>query len=315
VASTAGEQATFTFTGTDLRWIGFRGPQAGIARVSLDGVFIQQIDFYATAEEVQAGVFQTTGLASGNHTLMIEVTGTKNPDSTGTFVVVDAFDVAPLVAGTVSISSPPSGAAVSGTIMITVNVSGGTVAGVQYRLDGANLGAEVTAAPYSMSWDTTTTGSASHTLTAVARFAAGNTATSSPVGVTVFNSPPGQTRFEDTDPSISFTAGWTPDTTLRAWSGGSAMLSTTAGARATFTFSGTSAYWIGFRGPQAGIARVYVDGIVVSDIDTYSSFEQVQATLFQATGLAAGTHTMTIEVTGSKNPASTNAYVVVDAFD
>jgi len=315
VASTAGEQATFTFTGTDLRWIGFRGPQAGIARVSLDGVFIQQIDFYATAEEVQAGVFQTTGLASGNHTLMIEVTGTKNPDSTGTFVVVDAFDVAPLVAGTVSISSPPSGAAVSGTIMITVNVSGGTVAGVQYRLDGANLGAEVTAAPYSMSWDTTTTGSASHTLTAVARFAAGNTATSSPVGVTVFNSPPGQTRFEDTDPSISFTAGWTRDTTSRAWSGGSAMLSNTAGARATFTFSGTSAYWIGFRGPQAGIARVYVDDVVASDIDAYSSFEQVQATLFQATGLAAGTHTLTIEVTGSKNPASTNAFVVVDAFD
>ena len=107
VASTAGEQATFTFTGTDLRWIGFRGPQAGIARVSLDGVFIQQIDFYSTAEEVQAEVFKTTGLASGNHTLMIEVTGTKNPASTGTYVVVDAFDVAPPVPGTVSISSPP----------------------------------------------------------------------------------------------------------------------------------------------------------------------------------------------------------------
>ena len=93
------------------------------------------------------------------------------------------------------------------------------------------------------------------------------------------------------------------------------MLSNTAGARATFTFSGTSAYWIGFRGPQAGIARVYVDDVVASDIDAYSSFEQVQATLFQATGLAAGTHTLTIEVTGSKNPASTNAFVVVDAFD
>src|SRR5207249_11953797 len=107
VASTAGEQATFTFTGTDLRWIGFRGPQAGIARVSLDGVFIQQIDFYATAEEVQAGVFQTTGLTSGNHTLMIEVTGTKNPDSTGTYVLVHAFDVVPLLVVNVMPTSPP----------------------------------------------------------------------------------------------------------------------------------------------------------------------------------------------------------------
>src|SRR5437773_293897 len=231
VAPTAGQQVTFTFTGTDLRWIGFRGPQAGIARVSLDGVFIQQIDMYSVAEEVQAEVFKATGLASGNHTLLIEVTGTSNPASTGTYVVVDAFDVAPQVPATVNITSPPSGATVSGTIMITVNASGGTVAGVQFRLDGANLGAEVTAPPYSMSWDTTKASSASHTLSAVARFATGSTASSSPVAVTVSNVPPGQTRFEDTDTSISYTAGWTRDSTLRAWSGGTAMLSTTAGDR------------------------------------------------------------------------------------
>src|SRR2546422_2415563 len=196
VVSTAGAQATFTFIGTDLRWIGFRGPQAGIARVSLDGVFIQQIDMYSVAEEVQAEVFKATGLASGNHTLFIEVTGTSNPASTGTYVVVDAFDVAPQVPATVSITSPPSAATVSGTIMITVTVSGDTVAGVRYRLDGANLGAEVTAPPYSLSWDTTTTTPASHTLSAVARLATGSTVSSSPVTVTVSNGPPGQTRFE-----------------------------------------------------------------------------------------------------------------------
>ena len=315
MAPTAGQQVTFTFIGTDLRWIGFRGPQAGIARVSLDGVFIQQIDMYSVAEEVQAEVFKATGLASGNHTLLIEVTGTSNPASTGTYVVVDAFDVAPQVPATVNITSPPSGATVSGTIMITVTVSGDTVAGVRYRLDGANLGAEVTAPPYSLSWDTTTTTTASHTLSAVARLATGSTVSSSPVTVTVSNGPPGQTRFEDADTSIRYTAGWTRDSTLRAWSGGTAMLSTTAGDRATFTFTGTSVYWIGFRGPQAGIARVYLDGVVVSDIDTYSSFEQVQAMVFQTTGLAAGTHTLTIEVTGSKNPASAGTYIIVDAFD
>ena len=315
LASTAGQQVTFTFIGTDLRWIGFRGPQAGIARVSLDGVFIQQIDMYSVAEEVQAEVFKATGLASGNHTLLIEVTGTSNPASTGTYVVVDAFDVAPQVPATVNITSPPSGATVSGTIMITVTVSGDTVAGVRYRLDGANLGTEVTAPPYSLSWDTTTTTTASHTLSAVARLATGSTVSSSPVTVTVSNGPPGQTRFEDADTSIRYTAGWTRDSTTRAWSGGTAMLSTTAGDRATFTFTGNLASWIGFRGPQGGIARVYVDGLVVSDIDTYSSFEQVQAMVFQTTGLADGTHTLTIEVTGTSNPASTDTFIVVDAFD
>ncbi len=58
-----------------------------------------------------------------------------------------------------------------------------------------------------------------------------------------------------------------------------------------------------------------MDDIVVSDIDTYSSFEQVRAMVFRTADLPSGTHTLTIEVTGSKNPASTNNYIVVDAFD
>src|SRR5437867_1412719 len=67
---------------------------------------------YCVAEEDHAGVFKATGLASGNHTLLIEVTGTSNPASTGTSVVVDAFDVAQVP---VNITSPPSGSTVSGT--------------------------------------------------------------------------------------------------------------------------------------------------------------------------------------------------------
>ncbi len=49
----------------------------------------------------------------------------------------------------------------------------GGVAGVQLRLDGQPLGAEDTAAPYSVSWNTTGVANGSHTLTAVARDAAG----------------------------------------------------------------------------------------------------------------------------------------------
>ncbi len=61
---------------------------------------------------------------------------------------------------------------------------------MQFLLDGANVGAEVTAAPYSAPWDTTTASRGSHTLTAVARDAAGNRATSAPVSVTVVNASP-----------------------------------------------------------------------------------------------------------------------------
>jgi YVTN family beta-propeller protein len=60
------------------------------------------------------------------------------------------------------------------------------VVGVQFKVDGANLGAEDTSSPYSVSWNTTTVANGSHTLTAVARDAASNTTTSS-VNVTVAN--------------------------------------------------------------------------------------------------------------------------------
>ena len=52
------------------------------------------------------------------------------------------------------------------------------VAGVQFQLDGGNLGAEDTSAPFGVVWNTRRTPNGSHTLTAVARDAAGNTTTS-----------------------------------------------------------------------------------------------------------------------------------------
>src|SRR5206468_3890555 len=64
------------------------------------------------------------------------------------------------------------------------------MAGVQFKLDGANLGAEITAVPYSLSWNTTLVPNGSHTLTAVARDAAGNMATAGAVSVTVDNASP-----------------------------------------------------------------------------------------------------------------------------
>src|SRR5207302_1841062 len=88
---------------------------------------------------------------------------------------------------TVNLTAPANNATVSGTVSVTANASDDVgVVGVQFQLDGTNLGAEVTAAPYTVSWDTTTATNAPHTLTAVARDAAGNTA-SSAVTVTVSN--------------------------------------------------------------------------------------------------------------------------------
>lgn len=90
---------------------------------------------------------------------------------------------------TVSISAPAAGATVSGTsVAISANAADNVaVAGVQFKLDGANLGAEDTAAPYTITWNTTTASNGAHTLTAVARDTSGLTTTSGAITVTVNN--------------------------------------------------------------------------------------------------------------------------------
>ena len=70
----------------------------------------------------------------------------------------------------VTVTSPTAGSIVTGAITVSASVSSGlTVQSVQFKLDGVDLGAPDTAAPYAISWDTRTTTNAPHTLTAVAK--------------------------------------------------------------------------------------------------------------------------------------------------
>ncbi|MBS3100565.1 hypothetical protein J4204_00345 [Candidatus Woesearchaeota archaeon] len=81
---------------------------------------------------------------------------------------------------TISITTPTSGSNVSGSVTVSANASDNLgVSGVQFKLDGANLGAEDTAYPYSILWNTTTTTNGARILTAIAKDAVGNNATSS----------------------------------------------------------------------------------------------------------------------------------------
>jgi hypothetical protein len=96
----------------------------------------------------------------------------------------------------VSLSQPTSGVTLNGTVTIAANATDNTgVAGVQFFLDDAPLGAEVGSTPYQIPWDTTTAMNGAHSLSARARDMAGNTAMSNPISVMVDNAvdtePPG----------------------------------------------------------------------------------------------------------------------------
>ena len=92
-------------------------------------------------------------------------------------------------APTVAFTNPTNNATVSGILTVTVSASDNvSVAGVQFKLDGSNLASEDMSAPFSVSWNTSTSSNGTHTLAAFARDAAGNVA-SSTVTVNVSNLP------------------------------------------------------------------------------------------------------------------------------
>jgi len=92
-AMNAGSRATMSFTGTSVRWIGYRDEWSGIARVHLDGELRSTVDTYSTPYRPQSVLFSAGDLAPGPHALEVEATGTGSTGSGGSWVWLDAFEV------------------------------------------------------------------------------------------------------------------------------------------------------------------------------------------------------------------------------
>ncbi|MEW6303639.1 MAG: polysaccharide lyase family 8 super-sandwich domain-containing protein [Verrucomicrobiota bacterium] len=218
--------------------------------------------------------WDTTGASNGSHTLTAVARDAAGNTKTSSVVNVTVDNAAPTG---VSVTAPAAGARIGGTVTVSGAASDNIgVAGVQFKLDGNNLGAEDTTSPYSISWNTTTAGEGSHTLTAVARDAAGNTTTSAGVSVTVDN----------TGPTVSVTAP-------------------TAGAHIRgqgVTISATASDGAGVAGVQ-----FKVDGANANPEDTTSPY----SITWNSTTVGDGAHTITAVARDTLNNSTTSAGVNV----
>lgn len=97
-------------------------------------------------------------------------------------------------------------------------------------------------------------------------------------------------------------------------SGGTHLLSNTAGDEIVVEFSGTSLDLVAMTGPKFGIASVAVDGAAPVDVDMYSAATHLRQVVFSTGTLAAGTHVVRLTVSGRKNAASADTYVGLDAL-
>lgn len=152
-----------------------------------------QLDGVNTGSALTAAPYNlnwnSTGIANGPHSITAVARDAAGNSTTSSPISIQVQNAAPdTVPPAVSISSPAAGTTVSGLVTISAAASDNvSVTGVQFKIDGNNAGPAITAAPYTISWNTATVGNGSHMLTAEARDAAGNVTVSAAVSVVVSN--------------------------------------------------------------------------------------------------------------------------------
>lgn len=123
-----------------------------------------------------------------------------------------AGGIADVTSPSVSLTAPSASATVAGVVSLTASASDNVgVAGVKFYVDGVLQGAEDTASPFALSWNSVATTTGSHSAFAVARDAANNYATSSSVSFIVDNTKPVLSSIATTTATTTTTITWTSD--------------------------------------------------------------------------------------------------------
>lgn len=124
--------------------------------------------------------------SAGTYTVTLTVIDSfgASGSATATATITNAVVISPL---SVSLTSPLNGATLSNTITLTATASANAVS-VQFYCDGTTLVGTATASPFTASWDTTTAANGSHTLSATAYDANGNSTNSASTPVNISNS-------------------------------------------------------------------------------------------------------------------------------
>jgi hypothetical protein len=279
---------------------------------SPDGVPNSGGNFLANTTPPYTATIDTRMQKNGSYTLTAEArdqAGHVTSADPVTMIVAnvpdrpDVDDIPP----TVMLTSPSEPTSLSGIVTMTATASDNhAVLAVVFLVDGVVITEDRTA-PYEITWDTARWADGQHVVTASATDYRAHTTYTDPVIVTSAN---GTTvnRVEESDAAVTYAGTWLHEGS-DASSGASAAKGYVPGQRATLQFNGTGVSWIGYKGPEAGTAIVYLDGHRLGEFLLHSTTPQHQVELLKRVGLAPGPHTLEIAV------SSPNRLTVIDAFD
>ncbi len=114
---------------------------------------------------------------------------------------------------------------------------------------------------------------------------------------------------QDTTAAARYTGSWS-NVSLSTASGRRLHRSTRANSTVTFTTSARAIAIVARRGPLNGKAKVYVDGVYKSTIDTYRSSYQSRVVVFNTSWATAATHSVKVVVLAT----SRRPRIDIDAF-
>ncbi len=344
----SGDTATFSFTGTQISYVYAKQDNLGVAAIAIDGKLVDSLDEYS-AVKIDNQITTYSGLTNGPHTIAITALGTKNSQSSDSYVVIDGFilgaetatsgvydDLDPTIsyagdwghvswshryAGTQSYSSGRGSTATfsfTGTQIGYVYAKQNNLGLVQIAIDGKPVDSideysDIEIDQQIATYSGLTNGQ--HTVVVTALGTANKMSLGAYIVLDGFIAGPASSPigvYDDPDPTVSYTGAWGKSSGGNRYSG-TQSFSNHPGDTATFSFTGTQVSYLYAKQPNLGIAQISIDGVLMENIDEYSPVEIGQQ-LATFAGLTRGIHSLVITVTGSANSRSNGQYLVVDGF-
>ncbi len=313
-SNVANSTVTVSFTGNKVEIYTAKAANHGIAAVSIDNEPETTVDLYAASRQNFALVYGSAVLAQGSHTIKIRVIGTKNAASAGAYVVLDYLKV---YSGT-SITPVTSISVLPGSVLLNVNGTSQLTKGIT----------PTTATNQNVIWNssnpTIATVSASGLVTALAPGSViitatsvdGNkTATSSVTVSTVSNAIDLDNASRGTGSNqFNYTgSGWVHGTsTSDPYLNNTLSYSNVVNNIVSVSFTGNKVEFYSAKASHHGIVAMSIDNGAETNVDLYSASRQSFVMVFRSASLVQGTHTIKIRVTGTKNPAATGTYAIID---
>jgi trimeric autotransporter adhesin len=304
--------STIEITGTDAAMFAVTGTAP--TTVAAGGSATVEVTFTPTAAGARTATLQLTHNGT-NTPLEIALTGTGvvelapgvlNPDPV-------ALEFGEVITGTGS----PQTVTLANSGDVAVDISTIEITGTDAAMFAVTGTAPTTvAAGGSATVEVTFTPTAAGARTATLQLTHNGTNTPLEIALTGTGVLPPLLRFEDDDERLVYSMEWT--TALSpSYSGGSAAITETPGARAWFVFEGTEARWIGTRSRSGGIAEVFIDGTSFGTVDLYTQrgSGEFQAVVFEIDGLEPGSHVLEIVNTDRRHPRSSGFRIEIDAIE